>query len=109
MPTPTPAQLAGPDQTSVAVRTIVVMAAATPSPTPNPDAMKFTLDTRLPASINFANAAAAAAHPFAAEVFEVEGVAAIFGSRSAARVDGAPNRRRNRSRMRLLSGSRLSK
>lgn len=61
------------------MRTIVVMAAATPSPTPNPDAMKFTLDTRLPASINFANAAAAAAHLFAAEVFEVEGVAAIFG------------------------------
>ncbi len=63
----------------MAVRTIVVMAAATPSPTPNPDAMKFTLDTRLPASINFANSAAAAAHPFAAEVFEAEGVAAIFG------------------------------
>ena len=55
------------------------MATASPSPTPNPDAMKFTLDTRLPASINFASAEAAAAHPFAAEVFAIGGVAAVFG------------------------------
>lgn len=55
------------------------MATASPSPTPNPDAMKFTLDVRLPASINFADARAAAGHPFAAEVFAVLGVAAVFG------------------------------
>jgi hypothetical protein len=55
------------------------MATASPSPTPNPDAMKFTLDIKLPASINFANADAAAAHPFAAEVFALGGVAAVFG------------------------------
>ena len=61
------------------LRTIMAMAAATPSPTPNPDAMKFTLDTKLQVSINFANATAAAADPFAAEVFGTEGVAAIFG------------------------------
>ena len=57
------------------------MAAATPSPTPNPDAMKFTLDVRLPAMINFgsAEAAAAADHAFASDVFAAGGVAAVFG------------------------------
>jgi hypothetical protein len=55
------------------------MATATPSPTPNPDAMKFTLDIRWPAMINFASAEAAAGDAFAAEVFAGGGVAAIFG------------------------------
>ena len=55
------------------------MAIASPSPTPNPDAMKFTLDVRLPASINFASADAAADHAFAREVFALGGVAAVFG------------------------------
>ena len=41
--------------------------------------MKFTLDVRLPTTINFANAEAAAANPFATAVFAVEGVAALFG------------------------------
>jgi len=41
--------------------------------------MKFTLDVKLPGSVNFANAEAAVAHPFAAEVFATEGVASIFG------------------------------
>ena len=55
------------------------MAIAVASPTPNPDAMKFTLDVRLPASINFGSAQAAADHPFACEVFALGGVAAVFG------------------------------
>lgn len=55
------------------------MASASPSPTPNPNAMKFTLDVKLPATMNLANAAAAEGNPFAAAVFRVEGVAALFG------------------------------
>lgn len=55
------------------------MASASPSPTPNPNAMKFTLDVKLPSTMNFANAAAAEGNPFAAAVFRVEGVAALFG------------------------------
>lgn len=55
------------------------MATAFASPTPNPNSMKYTLDVKLPATINFANAEAAADHPFAAAVFGCEGVGSIFG------------------------------
>lgn len=55
------------------------MATATPSPTPNPNAMKFSLDVKLPATINFPNAEAASGHPFAAAVFAAGGVASLFG------------------------------
>jgi len=55
------------------------MAAAVPSPTPNPNAMKYSLDVKLPATLNVANAGAAAGDPFAAAVFEVEGVQSLFG------------------------------
>ena len=55
------------------------MATAAPSPTPNPDAMKFTLNERLPGSINFTSAEAAADHAFARKVFAIDGVAAVFG------------------------------
>jgi hypothetical protein len=41
--------------------------------------MKYTLDVKLPATINFANAEAAAGNPFAAAVFESGGVASLFG------------------------------
>ena len=41
------------------------MATASPAPTPNPNAMRFQLDTTLPATINFKGAADAADHPFA--------------------------------------------
>lgn len=41
--------------------------------------MKFTLDTRLEAMLNAANAEAAATIPFAAAVFAAEGVASVFG------------------------------
>jgi len=55
------------------------MATASASPTPNPNAMKFTLDVKLPGTINFANAEAAADNPFAAAVFAAEGVGSLFG------------------------------
>jgi Scaffold protein Nfu/NifU N terminal len=55
------------------------VAHASPSPTPNPDAMKFTLDTTLPAMLNVTSAHAAVGHRFAEAVFAAGGVAAIFG------------------------------
>ena len=55
------------------------MASASPSPTPNPNAMKFTLDTKLPATINYRDADAAADDPFARAVFAAGGVASVFG------------------------------
>jgi hypothetical protein len=56
-----------------------VVATATPSPTPNPDATKFTLDTKLTAMFNAANAEQAVAIPFARHVFAAGGVASVFG------------------------------
>jgi len=41
--------------------------------------MKFTLDTRLDAMFNVANASDAAGNAFATAVLEVDGVAAVFG------------------------------
>lgn len=55
------------------------MATASPSPTPNPDAMKFTLDTTLPASFNVTSPEAAAGNAFVEEVLAIDGVAALFG------------------------------
>ncbi len=55
------------------------MATASPSTTPNPNAMKFTLDARLPGSMNFQSAEAAAGNPFAAAIFAVDGVVQVFG------------------------------
>jgi hypothetical protein len=55
------------------------MASATPSPTPNPNAMKYSLDVKLPGTLNLANAAAAEGNPFAGAIFEVEGVQSLFG------------------------------
>ena len=60
-------------------RTIEAWPTRSPSPTPNPDAMKFTLDTTLPAMLNVTSADAAAGHRFAEAVFAVGGVASIFG------------------------------
>jgi hypothetical protein len=54
------------------------MATATPAPTPNPNAMKFTLDTTLPAMIN-ADAGTNADDPFVAAVVGLPGVANLFG------------------------------
>ena len=55
------------------------MASASPAPTPNPNALRFALDVRLPGTINFASADAAAANPFAAAVLSAPGVASLFG------------------------------
>jgi len=41
--------------------------------------MKFTLDTTLPASINFKDPDAAADNAFASAVFSAGGVASVFG------------------------------
>lgn len=41
--------------------------------------MKFTLDSRLGATMNIANAEASVGNPFAEAVFAAGGVAAIFG------------------------------
>ena len=57
----------------------MLVATATASTTPNPDAMKFSLDTALPAMFNVTDADAAADQPFAAAVFAAGGVAAVFG------------------------------
>jgi hypothetical protein len=55
------------------------MATATPSPTPNPNAMKYDLDVKLPATMNVANAEAAAGNPLAEALLRVEGVQSVFG------------------------------
>lgn len=55
------------------------MATASPSPTPNPDAMKFTLDTKLPETINVKRAADAPAGSFIEAIFRAGGVASLFG------------------------------
>ncbi len=41
--------------------------------------MKFTLDIKLAATLNFSSAPAAAGHSFGQAVFAVAGVAAVFG------------------------------
>jgi hypothetical protein len=67
------------------------MATATPSPTPNPNALKFTLDAKLPEMMNVL-AAADAQTPFQVAVFAVPGVASLFGVNdfvTVTRVDGA--------------------
>ncbi|MDQ4096940.1 MAG: NifU N-terminal domain-containing protein [Actinomycetota bacterium] len=55
------------------------MATVSPSPTPNPNAMKFTLDKKLPATMNFGSAEAAKGNAFAEAVFKTEGVVQVFG------------------------------
>jgi len=55
------------------------MATANPSPSPNPNALRFGLDVKLPDTLSFNDAAAAAGNPFAEAVFQAPGVASIFG------------------------------
>lgn len=50
-----------------------------PSPTPNPDAMKFTLDVKLPTMFDASSPEQAPDSPFVAAVLAVEGVASVFG------------------------------
>jgi hypothetical protein len=66
------------------------MATVSPSETPNPNATKYTLDVTLPATMNFGNAEAAAANPFAAAVFACDGVASIFGVKDFVTVTRRP-------------------
>lgn len=54
------------------------MATADPQPSPNPNALRFQLDTELPAAMNVGNAEEAAGNAFAEAVFAAEGVASIF-------------------------------
>ncbi|MDP1792985.1 MAG: NifU N-terminal domain-containing protein [Acidimicrobiales bacterium] len=49
----------------------VRIASASPSPTPNPNAMKFTLDSNVPADLE--------ASAFGQELLAIPGVASIFG------------------------------
>jgi hypothetical protein len=55
------------------------MASASPSPTPNPNAMKFSLDTKLPATMNFKSAEEAAGNAVGEAVFALDGVVHVFG------------------------------
>jgi hypothetical protein len=55
------------------------VATVDPSSTPNPDAMKFTLDVTLPGMFDARSAADVPDSPFVAAVFDVDGVAAVFG------------------------------
>lgn len=50
------------------------------SPTPNPDALKFSLDVTLDGMLNVTSAEDAGDSPFAAAMFEVPGVASVFGT-----------------------------
>lgn len=50
------------------------------SPTPNPDALKFSLDVTLDGMLNVTAAEDAGDSPFAAAMFEVPGVASVFGT-----------------------------
>lgn len=66
------------------------MATAEPSPTPNPDALKFTLDTELPAMFNARTPEAAAGNPFAEEVLAIDGVVGVFGTNDFVTVSRRP-------------------
>lgn len=67
----------------------------TPQPTPNPTAYKFSLDRPVieSGSQTYASAAAAAAHPLAAAIFAVSGVASVFLLKNFVTVTRAPDAR----------------
>jgi hypothetical protein len=56
------------------------MATANPAPTPNPNALRFSLDVRLPDTITASSPAEAAESPFLAAVLSIDGVASVFGT-----------------------------
>ena len=66
------------------------MATVRPEDTPNPNAKKFTLDRKLPASMNLKSADAAAGNAFAEAVFKIEGVVQVFGVNDFVTVTRAP-------------------
>ena len=69
--------------------TVGVVASAEPSPTPNPNALKFTLDTTLPAMINVGSAEEATSS-FERAVFAAPGVVNLFGVNDFVTVTRAP-------------------
>ena len=56
------------------------MASAEPSTTPNPNAMKFTLDVTLPATVDVRSPEAAAGDPLAERIVAIPGVVMLFGT-----------------------------
>ena len=70
--------------------TMPSMATVSPTETTNPNATKYTLDVTLPATLSFSNADAAASNPFAAAVFQCDGVASIFGIKDFVTVTRRP-------------------
>jgi hypothetical protein len=66
------------------------MASAFPEDTPNPNAKKFTLDTKLPSTMNFRSADEAAGNPFAQAVFQTDGVVQVFGVNNFVTVSRRP-------------------
>lgn len=68
------------------------MAHATPSPTPNPNALRFGLDVTLPDMLSASSAddPAVAASAFLAAVFEIDGVASVFGTADFVTVNRKP-------------------
>jgi hypothetical protein len=66
------------------------MATASPSPTPNPNALKFTLDVPIASTLNITSAHAAVGNRFAEAVFNVGGVASLFGANDFVTVTREP-------------------
>lgn len=66
------------------------MATATPAPTPNPNAMRFSLDVRLPSTITASTPEQAAGNPFIEAVLAVDGVASVFGAADFVTVTRVP-------------------
>jgi hypothetical protein len=61
-------------------------------PTPNPNAMKFVLGSaRFAQPLSFASAAAAAAHPLAAQIFATGGVYNVFMAQDFVTVNKTPD------------------
>ena len=56
------------------------MASATPSPTPNPNALRFSLDVTLPATVSASSVEEAGGDAFLAAVLGIDGVASVFGT-----------------------------
>ncbi|MCU1455886.1 MAG: hypothetical protein JWN46_4032 [Acidimicrobiales bacterium] len=66
------------------------MATVTPSATPNPNAVKFTLDAPLDEMVNITRPEDAAATPFAAALFALDGVVGVFGTADFVTVSKSP-------------------
>ena len=56
------------------------MASATPSPTPNPNALRFSLDVTLSEPLSASSAADAGGSPLLSALFDIAGVASVFGT-----------------------------